>query len=256
MTIAGRNKTHLISILIMIIVSSISIIYGIMLFMNQESNHILNPVMLSLIIFPILSLIFLIFIYNMFKQTHAVEIPFFIAFILAIGFESLRLLFLSYNSYNTIIENISLISRVIYFFRLSAIFSIFVSSIFAIKVLSRQTSYVLMTVFFVAFLLTNSMPVNNSDISKLFLSSSNNSYAYQYVLIFASFLSGVNYFIAYTLKNSRVYLKACISICVLIIAYWILLYANSFIALGVGLVLFILGAIFFVLGIHSYHLWE
>ncbi len=273
MTIAGRNKTQLIAIAAMIVLSVVSIVLGIMFFVNNNIENIAEiksllrqnffltsyqppAVALSIIVFPILSLIFLIFIYNMFKTTHAVEISFFVAFIFAIGFESLRLIFAASNLANMLSENISLISRVVYFFRLSAIFALFVSSVFAIKVMSRQISYVLFAVFFVAFLLTVSMPINNIQVNKFFLFGDDNSYPYKFILFFGSFVACVNYFIAYALKNSKVYLKAALGISILVIGYWFMVYTSTYLFLLLGLPIFVLGSILFVVSIHTYHLWE
>ncbi len=273
MTIAGRNKAQLIAIAVMIFVSAFSLIFGVMFFFKGDiqSNfdftaslgqnffltaYSVNAVLISIIACPIIAMVFLIFIYNMFKQTHAVEISFFVAFIFSLGFESLRLFFLINNFSDIVLENISLILRLIYFFRLSAIFSLFISSVFAIKLLSRQTTYVILSIFFVAFLLTVSMPVNNFQVNKFFLFGTENSYPYQFMLVLASLISCINYFIAYTLKHSKVYLKAAINISILILAYWLLIYSSSYLCLALGLSFFVIGSIFFVLSIHTYHLWE
>ncbi len=273
MTIAGRNKAQLIAIALMIFISAFSLIFGVMFFFtgniltNLDFKNIFfqnffltaysaNSVLFGIIACPILSMVFLVFIYNMFKKTHAVEISFFVAFVFSLGFESLRLIFLEFNFSNIVVENISLILRLIYFFRLSAIFSLFVSSVFAIKLMSRQTSYVIFSVFFIAFLLTVSMPVSNFQVNKFFLFGSANSNPYRFMLLLTSLLSCLNYFIAYTLKHSKVYLKAAINLTVLIAGYWFLIYTSSYLFLALGLLLFTFGSIFFLLSIHTYHLWE
>ncbi len=100
------------------------------------------------------------------------------------------------------------------------------------------------------------MPVNNFQTTKFFLLGGKQAYPYKSMLIFASFVSCVNYFIAYTIKNSKVYLKAAINISILTLGYWFLIYTRSYLFLALGLVFFVIGSILFVLRIHEYHLWE
>ena len=282
MTIAGRNRARLVAICIaaLILVLSLIAFVCIVLKGNLDNSLVIGTksagnsiitefilsllrnnynsyaVLISILAFPFLSLGFLIFIYFTFKKTHAIEISFFAMFTLCISFESIRLVFPLYNFSNIVLDSIANLSRLVYFFRLAGIMSIFMAGIFANKIITRKISSVFFFLFFISFLICLSMPINNFYISRYFLSDIKAGHSYIYLFLIAALLACVNYFFVYITKNIKEYLFAAISLTGALIGYAILLYTSSYTLLGIGLALFILGNLSFIKYIHSYHIWQ
>lgn len=282
MTIAGRNRARLVAICIAALILILSLIsfVGIVLNGNLDNSLVTGTksaessgitkfilsllrnnyngyaVLISILAFPFLSLGFLIFVYFTFKKTHAIEISFFAMFTLCISFESIRLVFPLYNFSNIVLDSIANLSRLVYFFRLAGIMSIFMAGIFANKIITRKISSVFFFIFFISFLICLSMPINNFYISRYFLSDIKAGHSYIYLFLIAALLACVNYFFVYITKNIKEYLFAAISLTGALIGYAILLYTSSYTFLGIGLALFILGNLSFIKYIHSYHIWQ
>ena len=282
MTIAGRNRARLVAICIAALILILSLIsfVGIVLNGNLDNSLVTGTksaessgitefilsllrnnyngyaVLISILAFPFLSLAFLIFVYFTFKKTHAIEISFFAMFTLCISFESIRLVFPLYNFSNIVLDSIANLSRLVYFFRLAGIMSIFMAGIFANKIITRKISSVFFFIFFISFLICLSMPINNFYISRYFLSDIMAGHSYIYLFLIAALLACVNYFFVYITKNIKEYLFAALSLTGALIGYAVLLYTSSYTLLGIGLALFILGNLSFIKYIHSYHIWQ
>ena len=282
MTIAGRNRARLVAICIAALILILSLIsfIGIVLNGNLDNSLVTGTksaessgitefilsllrnnyngyaVLISILAFPFLSLGFLIFVYFTFKKTHAIEISFFAMFTLCISFESIRLVFPLYSFSNIVLDSIANLSRLVYFFRLAGIMSIFMAGIFANKIITRKISSVFFFIFFISFLICLSMPINNFYISRYFLSDIKAGHSYIYLFLIAALLACVNYFFVYITKNIKEYLFAALSLTGALIGYAVLLYTSSYTLLGIGLALFILGNLSFIKYIHSYHIWQ
>ena len=284
MTIAGRNRARLVAIsiicliLIMAIISMVGIIISGNLdnYTESEANSLLGAassfnkfilklflgqynsfaVLISIFLFPVLSLSFFLFVYFTFKKTHAMEISFFAMFIFCMSFESIRLIFPLYNFSNIVLETIANLSRLVYFFRLSGIMSLFMAGIFANKVITRKIMSVFFFIFFISFLICLSMPINNFYINRYFISDIKAGHSYIYLFLTAAILACVNYFFVYLTKNIKEYLFAAISLMGTLIGYFILLYNSSYLLLSIGFTIFILSTIFFIKNVHNYHLWQ
>ncbi|AAS11962.1 MULTISPECIES: hypothetical protein [Treponema] len=282
MTIAGRNRARLVAICIAALILILSLIsfVGIVLNGNLDNSLVTGTksaessgitefilsllrnnyngyaVLISILAFPFLSLGFLIFVYFTFKKTHAIEISFFAMFTLCISFESIRLVFPLYSFSNIVLDSIANLSRLVYFFRLAGIMSIFMAGIFANKIITRKISSVFFFIFFISFLICLSMPINNFYISRYFLSDIKAGHSYIYLFLIAALLACVNYFFVYITKNIKEYLFAALSLTGALIGYAVLLYTSSYTLLGIGLALFILGNLSFIKYIHSYHIWQ
>lgn len=282
MTIAGRNRARLVAICIAALILILSLIsfVGIVLNGNLDNSLVTGTksaessgitkfilsllrnnyngyaVLISILAFPFLSLGFLIFVYFTFKKTHAIEISFFAMFTLCISFESIRLVFPLYNFSNIVLDSIANLSRLVYFFRLAGIMSIFMAGIFANKIITRKISSVFFFLFFISFLICLSMPINNFYISRYFLSDIKAGHSYIYLFLIAALLACVNYFFVYITKNIKEYFFAALSLTGALIGYAVLLYTSSYTLLGIGLALFILGNLSFIKYIHSYHIWQ
>ena len=225
MTIAGRNRTQLAAIFIAALIFILSLISFIWIMINGSLDN--YAVLISILSFPILSLGFLIFVYFTFKKTHAIEISFFAMFTLCISFESIRLVFPLYNFSNIVLDSIANLSRLVYFFRLAGIMSIFMAGIFANKIITRKISSVFFFIFFISFLICLSMPINNFHISGYFLSDIKAGHSYIYLFLIAALLACVNYFFVYITKNIKEYLFAALSLTGALIGYAVLLYTSS-----------------------------
>lgn len=282
MTIAGRNRARLVAICIAALILILSLISFVDIVLNgnldnslvtgtksAESSGITEfilsflrnnyngyAVLISILAFPFLSLGFLVFVYFTFKKTHAIEISFFAMFTLCISFESIRLIFPLYSFSNIVLDSIANLSRLVYFFRLAGIMSIFMAGIFANKIITRKISSVFFFIFFISFLICLSMPINNFYISRYFLSDIKAGHSYIYLFLIAALLACVNYFFVYITKNIKEYLFAALSLTGALIGYAVLLYTSSYTLLGIGLALFILGNLSFIKYIHSYHIWQ
>ncbi|UTC68183.1 hypothetical protein [Treponema sp. OMZ 789] len=254
MTIAGRNRARLVAISIVSLILLLSLIsFTGIVFSGNIDNY---AVLMSILAFPILSLTFLIFVYFTFKKTHAIEVSFFAMFTICISFESLRLIFPLYNFSNIVMEAVANLSRLVYFFRLAGIMSLFMAGIFANKVISRKIASVFFFIFFISFLVCLTMPINNFYINRHFLSDTKAGHSYIYLFLIIAILACLNYFFVYITKNIKEYLFATISLIGSLIGYYILIYASSYYLLSIGLTLFVAGNISFIKNIHSYHLWQ
>lgn len=282
MTIAGRNKTRLILVFFSILIFLLSIAALALIFTNNKlANHnnfngtekyynefqkIITSntitkynsyvVCITIALFPLMSSLFLLYIYFSFKKTYALEMSFFVVFIFSLSFESLRLFFPVYNFSNMLLENISSISKLVYFCRLTGFISLFVSSIFAAKIITRQISYVLFFIFFISFCITILMPVNNFHINALFISEIKYSYSYITTAVLLSIMSCINYVVVYITKNAKEYRQAAISSSAFITGHWLLLFTGSILTFILGVILFIGGIITFIRSIHNYHIWQ
>ena len=273
MTIAERNKVRITGIVFMSLASLISLSAVLALFLKgnlgtySEAEAALlskfaimsynkTAVCLGIAAFPLFSSGLLIYIYISFKKTHAIEMSFFVIFLISIGFESLRLVFPFHGFSNIPPENIAYISRLIYVARLTGIISLFMGSIFAVKIISRQISYILFFMFFIAFSLVFSMPVNNFYSGGYFFSGTAYYYPYTAVSMVTTTLACITYFFAYILKNAKEYLKAAAAMFFLMTGYWLLIYTQDYLTLIIGSILFTTATIFFIRSIHGYYLWQ
>ena len=273
MTIAERNKVRITGIVFMSLASLISLSAVLALFLKgnlgtySEAEAALlskfaimsynkTAVCLGIAAFPFFSAGLLIYIYISFKKTHAIEISFFVIYLFSAGLESLRLIFPIYNTSNMVSENIAYISRLIYVARLTGVMSLFMSSIFAVKVMTRQISYIIFFTFFVAFSLVFSMPVNNFYSDRYFFSGAGYYYPYTSVSMITALLACITYFFAYISKKAKEYLIAAAALLFSTAGYWMLIYTQSYPLLAAGSIVFVTATVFFVKNIHSYHIWQ
>ena len=273
MTIAERNRLRLGSIIIMFLIFSFAFVASLAVFLmgnfetrtSETANVLLKfaitaysqrAVCLSILIFPFFSLVILSYIYFSFKKTHAIEISFFVVYLFSLGFETLRLVFPIYPSVIVDSESIAYISRLVYVARLSGIISLFMSSIFAIKIITRQISYLIFFSCFIAFSLVFSMPVSNFYSDRFFFAGKAYYYPYALISMAIGFLTCLTYYFAYISKNAKEYLSASISLIFVIIGYWVLIYSESYLSLIIGTFLFAIPVMVFLKSIHSYHIWQ
>lgn len=273
MTIAERNKVRVTAITIMSLISLFALAAVISLFIKgnvtataeaglaataglKSAPHSRAAICFSLLAFPFFSAGLLIYIYISFKKTHAIEISFFVIYLFSAGLESLRLIFPIYNTSNMVSENIAYISRLIYVARLTGVMSLFMSSIFAVKVMTRQISYIIFFTFFVAFSLVFSMPVNNFYSDRYFFSGAGYYYPYTSVSMITALLACITYFFAYISKKAKEYLIAAAALLFSTAGYWMLIYTQSYPLLAAGSIVFVTATVFFVKNIHSYHIWQ
>ncbi len=275
MTIADRNKYLIFSLSVtaVLFIASIGCVFFLIShkligdmptsfsgFQKTVLTQILSynnaAVIIGIAVFPLLSFLILMAIFFLFEKTHALELSFFCVFIFAVAFESLRLLFPLCNNNYILPFFVTSIVRLIFFFRFLGVLSLLVAGLFAHKVFTRETSWIIFLLCFISFALTHRIPVNASRTESFFLFSRHHRYLLYSFDGILCLLSVQSFFFAGLFRNIPEYTRAGIGLLVTITAYVVLLYTGSWISIIAGIIVFFIGSIAFIRTIHQFYLWQ
>lgn len=286
MTIAERNRTRLIIVFLMGIILLVSafvffsiltsdrsiLVDGLSQKIQKETaqNSLITiflakipltkyniVVALTSILFcPIFAFFLLLYTYFTFKKTQAIEISFFVFYLFSIGFEAVRLISPYYSFSNYVFESMTYISRIVYFFRLAGFISLFIGSIFALKIITRQIFYTMFFIAFISFSMVSSVPINNFAINQYFISDIEFTYSYMLIALAFILLACFNYIFAAFTKNSKEYIFVAATLFSFTLGQIILLTAGSLFKLIIGSGMFLTSCVFYLKDIHRYHLWD
>lgn len=274
MTIAGRNRLRLLSICISFFIFLFALMSCITIFLMGKLNFLpeylkkeissgfgftgFNPaaVCFAVLLFSFLSFIFLCYIYFMFKKIHAAEICFFEIFVLSFSFESIRLLFPFYSFSGLILAELSGISRAVYFFRFAGLLSLFVSTLFSVKNVTRQISYIVFLIGFLSFSISISMPMSNTAVSTAFISHPLFISSYITVAAAIYIFSFLSIAMEYIFNGIKDFAVTGAGFLLMIAGYNMLLFCSGWFSVIAGLIFFAYGVFSFIRKIHNYYLWQ
>lgn len=270
MTIAGRNKLFYISIFI---TAFLTVAAGAALFIIISKSHISNMPspdttpffyssysglvsIISIFMFPLSSLLISGYMFFLFKKIHALEISLFMFFVFLLGFEGLRLctpLFTLWE-YNPLM--LTMLSRLLLFFRILAMLVLLASSLFATQIVIHRPVIISFLMGFTAFLIASEAPINTTQMSVSFIFLP--GFISELVTggIFFMACSVLSYLLAGKTKQSKEYQRAGFSLAFALGGYVLLFLAPSAIFLTMGVLLFLSGTFFFIKSIYHFYLWQ
>ncbi|EFW37133.1 hypothetical protein HMPREF9554_02385 [Treponema phagedenis F0421] len=275
MTLAARNKT-LITGIIFSFLFLIGI--GIVVFFIFADNLLANKplpepffqwvhrlpfykpsnmsILISIVFFAFFVPSLLAYTYLLFEKTHAIEISFFALFIFTLSFEGLRLLFPFYPLRISRFISIAGIARIVIFFRFLEILSLLTSSLFANRIMTRETTAIGFLICCVAFSIAHALPVNTYGNTSVFFFSYGYEWSTTIVFAILCLLSVISYYLIGKIKDIKEYKLAALALLVLLSGYALLLTGVSWFAIIFGIVLFASSSIFFIKKIHEFYLWQ
>ncbi len=275
MTIAERNKFLIFSLSITALLF-FAALFGAFFILSHDligsmpspspdfQKRILKPlfaynnsaVVIGIALFPLLSFIILMAVFFLFEKTHALELSFFCVFIFTISFESLRLLFPLCDNNYIFPFFVTGIVRILFFFRFIGVLSLFVAGLFAHKLFTRETSWIIFLLGFFSFALAHSVPVNEARTQAFFLFSRYHRYLLYSFDGILCLLSVLSFLFAGLVRSISEYMRAGIALFFVVSAYLFLLYTGSWLSITVGVIVFLIGGIRFVRTIHQFYLWQ
>ncbi|MGP1439063.1 MAG: hypothetical protein ACTTKH_08340 [Treponema sp.] len=225
---------------------------------GSSSFFAYNPLAVATVVllFSIVSFVFIIYIHFAFRKIQSTEMFFFEAFLFSINFEALRLLVPLYSFSSLILIELSTISRFLYFFRFFGIFSLLAMSLFSIKIITRQIFPITFVIFFLSLILSMSSPLDGTHINPLFMAGG--IYLRQHLILFFScsvFLI-LSMIVSYIYNSISERLYIIVSMVCLLVGYFVMLYTQNYFNLLVGGILFVYGVFNTVKNIHSIYLWQ
>lgn len=275
MTIATRNRFIRIAALISLVLTIISIISVSMLIFQERlseteptvrtlpilSNFYLTPynsaaAIASIGIFPLFTVIGLLYILFAFEKTQTIEITFFAACVFAVSFESTRLLIPLYqvDIYGNFFS-IS-ISRFVFFSRIFTMLTLLASAIFATGNTIQQIGPSIFLLAFFSLSLANSIPLNSETMSSNFLIASGYTKILVFFFALSGFLSALSYLILGKTRNIPEYSRAAGGIVLFLIGYTLLAVCDTWLFFVVGSGLLFWGASLYLKPMHRYYLWQ
>ena len=230
-----------------------------MLYSTSRSHLAYSPIAVSTVAlaFSVASFAFALYVYFAFKKIQSDEIFFFEVFLFSISWEALRLLPPLFLFSSGILVELASISRILYFFRFLALFSLLSMSLFSIKPIARQKFFIMFLLVFLSLMLSMAEVFDSTQINPLFLSGSS-VLSKTYIIIFIAF----SIFILSTISLSYVYnsiaerlhiIGGAIS---LILGYFAMLIFYDYVFTFLGLFLFLYGIANIIRNIHAIYLWQ
>jgi len=278
MTITVRSKLKLLSLLVSLLLSSFAVFSFLMLLISRSyiipSESLLlfgdppsfyssfnlqySPLAVFSVafIFSITSFFSLLYTYFAFRKLQSTEIVFFELFLLSLSWEALRLLVPYFAFSSIIMAELSSISRLLYFFRFMALFSLLGMALFSTINITRQKSFIVATFVFVSLMLSMSCPLDSTEINYLFLAGQ--PFMQGYVTLLATsavflILTLIFYYLYEKLQERLFMIGSSIS---LIVGYVILLFSGNYWTLVFGIFFFLYGVANIIRNIHSIYLWK
>ncbi len=273
MTIAGRNKWLIFSITVtgLLLITGLGCVVFLVLhriietipvpsFRQEPLSSLFSynnvAVVTGTAAIPLLSLIILLSVFFRFEKTHAIELSFFCLFIFSISFDVLLLFFPLCNDNYIFTFLITHIARIIFFFRFMGVLALFVSGLFAYKVFTRETGWIIFLLCFISFALSRTVPINIDRTRTFFLFSRH----YRYLLYsfdgILYLLSVLTFCFAGVYRRIPEYTRAGFSLAIVLTAYMILRYTGSWTSITAGIAIFVVGVRSFIKTIQQFYLWQ
>lgn len=268
MTITVRSKLKLLSLLTSLLLFSFALFSYIVSFVSHSFvmpperllvlglnlsfySHLslqYSPVAVSTVVllFSLTSFLSLLYTYFTFRKIQSTEIVFFELFLFSLGWEALRLLVPYFAFSSIIMADLSSISRLLYFFRFMAVFSLLAMALFSTINITRQKTFIVSTFIFVSLMLSMSCPFDATQINYLFLAGQPFMQGYVILLLSSSvflILTLIFYYLYERLQERFYMIGASMS---LVIGYVVLLFSGDYWTL-------VFGMFFFLVRCSKYH---
>lgn len=276
MTIKARNNIRLLFLIVSFFIFAFAVMVYIFSLINASYSSLYlpknlvsllgnadyvfsySPLSVSTVIlfFCTLSFASQVYIYFAFRKIQSVEMVFFEVFLFSLSFEALRLLPLLFSFSSSIMIELSYLAKLLYFFRFLSIFALLGMSLFSIKTVTNQTSFIVFLLLFLSFMLSMAEPFDSSNINYLFTAGSalTKTYLTLFVPIVIFLVLTVVLSYIYNSIPERYYIIwAYIA---LLAGYVILLVSYNYAISIFAIILFIYGVFNMVKNIHSIYVWQ
>ncbi len=275
MTIAARNRFIRIGALVslfLVIATSASIAYMTLkgtlpsvrpgprgfAFLDTFSLAPFSPaaVALSAGLFPLFSLLCLVYVLFAFEKTQTIEITFFAAAACSVSLEALRILVPLGETLAIAVASPVAVSRAILFCRVFSALSLLASVIFTTGQTAQQLGASVFLIGFVSFSLVSAVPFNATRLFSNYLVRPGFSVTITAFLSAIGLLAVASYLIQGKTRASSDYTAAGLALLSFLSGYAILSYCDSWAFLGAGGFLLFAGGWQYLNRIHRYYLWQ
>jgi hypothetical protein len=212
--------------------------------------------LVSIGLFPIFSLIALVYILFAFEKTQTVEITFFAVCAFAISLEGIRIVIPFYQLWLHPGFLSVTISRAILFSRIFTFLALLSSGIFATGHTPQQIGSSIFLLAFVSFSLSNAIPVNSGSMTSNFVVASGYTQTLNVFMGIIGFLAFLSYYIPGKTRGIPEYRQVSGGIILFLAGYMLLTVCDSWLFLVEGSVLLIFGAGVYLDRLHRYYLWQ
>lgn len=207
-------------------------------------------------IFPIFSLLGLLYILFAFEKTQTIEITFFASCVFALSLETLRLLIPLFQlwihgSFYTVT-----ISRFVFFSRIFTILALLSSALFATGNTIQQIGPSIFLLSFFSFSLANAIPLSLGNMGSNFLVVSGYKEMLRIFFGLIGMLSVVSYAILGETKKIPEYTRSSLGLLLFLPGYSLLSTCDSWLFFTGGSIFLFLGAWLYLKPMHQYYLWQ
>jgi len=232
--------------------------FGLNLSFYSDLNLQYSPIAVStaVLLFSITSFASLLYTYFAFRKLQSTEIVFFELFLFSLSWEALRLLLPYFSFSSIIVAELSSISRLLYFFRFMALFSLLGMALFSTVNITRQKTFIVATFIFISLMLSMSCPFDSTQVNYLFLAGQPFMQGYVTLLATSSvflILTLIFYYLYERLQERLYMIGSSIS---LVAGYAVLLFSGDYWTLSFGIFFFLYGVINIIKNIRSIYLWK
>jgi hypothetical protein len=207
-------------------------------------------------LFPLFSLVSLLYILFAFEKTQTVEMTFFSAFAFVAGLEATRLVIPLYGLWNYSSFFSMTITRIVIFSRIFILLALLASAISSTAKTIQQLGPTLFLLAFFSVTLANAIPLNTGTSSSTFILVSGFRETVKNFWYLLGLLSILSYLILGKTRNVPEYRRAAGGIVLLLAGYALLANCDSWFFLIPGTALFFGGAVLYLKPMHQYYLWQ
>jgi len=196
-----------------------------------------------------------ILIYYFFEKTQSPEILFMAFFAASFAPEALRLLLPLSRVYEIPSLYLLMASRIILFGRYFGIFSLFTASIYAVGFKAQKQRNVVLIIAVITLIITLGVPVDTEAWDSSLNMISGYVAIFRLIEVGAFLTTALSFFIAAWSRSSREFVYIGTGSVLALLGRHILLYADAWMALPIGLLLLIVGTWLICTKLHKIYLW-
>jgi len=208
----------------------------------------------------LLALVLLVFaacliLRSIYRRTASEEVFFFLLFLFTYPFELLRSwnAVLSLNGSSVFVTVVC--ARIIYFGRFFGWTSLFISSLYAIRIRYRNLGILLLVALLLSLTLASALPLDSSDMLADYLYRLGDEAAVLFVLLICQLFSTINYFVAAFRRQNRRFTVAALAVLLTILGKVTIVFLGSPAQSMIGLFLSAAGISLFIRQMNQIHLW-
>jgi len=201
------------------------------------------------------ALVAMVILYFSFRKTKSPEIFFFIIFLVSMCFDSLKALFVLFNTINVAPYYGVLLTRAVYFGRFLGTLAILVSGLFSLGAEYQRMEIYIGVAFLLAFTLSAAITVDMTQIDSINLYKMGHARELSLISVIFLFFGVFNYVLNAVQNSSKDHLLIAAGLTLVIAGRELLFYTNSAIYAAIAFILLVSGAILFGERTHAVHLW-